>query len=386
LTGLSPSVVRSATMFSFVIIGQNMNRHTNIIGSLSASALLLLIINPGLLFDLGFQLSYSAVIAIVILQKPIENLLSPNNIILYKIWQLITVSIAAQIGTLPISLYYFHQFPNLFLLTNIIVIPAAYIVIVLGIIVLVTSFIAPVSLFLGKVLSIVLSLLNYSISSIENWKYSVTKDIYLNNTLLILVIALVITFSIWFVLQKRKLFLASLTIAIIIVVANRFKYNNNNEVVFYHSKKNTYLAFYSGQDAVIICDSIIYKTHSIADFQVKGNELRKGIRNRKYILNNKIEDFENMNICIKPPFIRFNNENYTFGVNNIIDFKVDYSIIDNSFLGEIKKPDSLSTIILAANIPKWKIRKVWNDSNVNRYIYNIRSDGAWINNSNLITK
>jgi competence protein ComEC len=144
LTGLSPSVVRSATMFTFIVIGQNVNRHVNILGSLSASALVILVVQPNLLFDLGFQLSYSAVVSIVVLQKPIASLWNPPNLILDKAWQLIAVSVAAQIGTAPISLYYFHQFPNLFILTNLLVIPAAYLVINLGIAVLALSFIYPV--------------------------------------------------------------------------------------------------------------------------------------------------------------------------------------------------------------------------------------------------
>ena len=380
LTGLSPSVVRSATMFTFVIIGQNINRHTNILGSLSASAFLLLIINPSLLFDLGFQLSYSAVVAIVILQKPMENLWIPNNIVLYKIWQLITVSIAAQIGTLPISLYYFHQFPNLFLLTNIIVIPAAYIVIILGIIVLLTSFISPISLFLGKVLSFFLSFLNVLISEIEHWQYSVTKDIYLNDTLLILLIALITSMSIWLLLKKKKLVFVNISIIIFIIIANSVKYENSDEVVFYHSTKNTYLAFYSGRDAVIICDSAVISNPDIMSFQVSGNELKKGIKVRKFIQINKLTEFENNNISIHPPFIRFNSENYAFSpINNPTHspIKVDYFIIDRLMNIKNNTIDSSSNIILAANIPKWKIDNMKNIISKKGSYYSIRDSEAW---------
>jgi competence protein ComEC len=381
LTGLSPSVVRSATMFTFVIIGQNINRHTNILGSLSASAFLLLIINPSLLFDLGFQLSYSAVVAIVILQKPIENLWIPNNIVIYKIWQLITVSIAAQIGTLPISLYYFHQFPNLFLLTNIIVIPAAYIVIILGITVLLTSFIPPISLFLGKVLSNFLGLLNLSISKIEHWQYSVTKDIFLNSTLLILLITLIISMSIWLLLIKKKMIFVNISIIIFILIANNIKYENSEEVVFYHSTKNTYLAFYSGREAVIICDSAVINNPNIMSFQVGGNELIRGIKSRKFLQINKLEEFENSKICIKPPFIRFNNENYAFSPiknTSYSPIKVDYFIIDKLMNLKSEIIDSSSSIILAANIPKWKTDKIKNTISEKGSYYSIRDNKAWV--------
>ncbi|MCK4406529.1 MAG: ComEC family competence protein, partial [Bacteroidales bacterium] len=123
LTGLSPSVLRASTMISFIIIGKSLNRQTNIYNSLAASAFLLLIINPFIITSVGFQLSYAAVIAIVMLQQPMYKLWIINNWLGDKMWAITTVSIAAQLGTFPIALLYFHQFPNYFIITNLIVIP-----------------------------------------------------------------------------------------------------------------------------------------------------------------------------------------------------------------------------------------------------------------------
>ena len=117
LTGLSPSVMRASAMFSLVAIGQNMRRDTNIFNTLSASAFILMLIDPLIILNLGFQLSYSAVLGIVLLQPPIYRIFTIKSKILDKIWTIIAVSIAAQIGTLPITLYYFHQFPNYFFLS-----------------------------------------------------------------------------------------------------------------------------------------------------------------------------------------------------------------------------------------------------------------------------
>ncbi len=126
LSGLSPSVRRASIMFSFFIVGATLSRTINIYNSLGASAFLLLVINPYLIKSVGFQLSYIAVLSIVYLQPKIENIFIIRNKILFKIWLLISVSIAAQIGTAPIALYYFHIFPNWFILTNLIVIPATF--------------------------------------------------------------------------------------------------------------------------------------------------------------------------------------------------------------------------------------------------------------------
>lgn len=123
LTGLPASVIRSALMISFLSIGKAINIKSNPINHIAASALLILCIDTYYLFDIGFQLSYLAVIGIVYLQKPISNLYVPKNKIDEYIWITFSVSIAAQLCTLPFCMYYFHQFPNYFLLANLLAIP-----------------------------------------------------------------------------------------------------------------------------------------------------------------------------------------------------------------------------------------------------------------------
>ncbi len=125
ITGLSPSVTRAVTMFSFLAFAQVLNRPTNNINTLFLSFLTLLIINPNWLFQVGFQLSYIAVFFILWLQPMLSKIIvRPKYSLFRKGWSIITVTIAAQIGVLPLTLYYFHQFPGLFLLTNIVVLPA----------------------------------------------------------------------------------------------------------------------------------------------------------------------------------------------------------------------------------------------------------------------
>ncbi len=125
ITGLSPSVLRAATMFSFVIMGTVLNRKSSIYNTLAASAFFLLIINPNLLFEVGFQLSYIAVLGIVYLQPLIYKRIYTRWWLLDKVWAITAVSIAAQIATLPLTLFYFNQFPVYFMLSNLLVIPSA---------------------------------------------------------------------------------------------------------------------------------------------------------------------------------------------------------------------------------------------------------------------
>lgn len=121
IAGLSASVLRAVTMFSLFVIAQGLKRPTKALNSLAISAFILLLIKPEFCFDVGFQLSYAAVAAIVIIKPVLDACWTLRNTVASFFLDLLKVSIAAQIGVLPLSLYYFHQFPGLFFLTNMVI-------------------------------------------------------------------------------------------------------------------------------------------------------------------------------------------------------------------------------------------------------------------------
>ncbi|NCT94598.1 MAG: ComEC family competence protein [Chitinophagaceae bacterium] len=125
LAGGGPSVTRSAWMFSLMAFSQLLQRQMHALHSLSFAAFILLLINPYYLWDLGFLLSFAAVAGILFFQKPVEGLWQVKNRILKTIWQMSTITLSAQVTTLPIILYQFQQFPNLFLVANMVVIPVS---------------------------------------------------------------------------------------------------------------------------------------------------------------------------------------------------------------------------------------------------------------------
>ena len=133
ITGLSPSVMRSALMVTVVEVGWLFRRNSNSINNLSAAAVIILFINPLALWSVSFQLSFAAVTAIILVAQRMQQ----RVIIHGKVWQyiggLLIVSVAAQIGTLPLTLHYFGQTSNYFALTNLVVIPAAFVLLLLGI-------------------------------------------------------------------------------------------------------------------------------------------------------------------------------------------------------------------------------------------------------------
>lgn len=150
MTGFSPSVVRAVVMFSLVTLGQMRTRKPSIWNILSFSALLMLVLDPGVQTDLGFQLSYLAVAGIVGLQPIILQIWSPSNRVLEYIWQMTSVTLAAQLITSPLTIHYFHAFPTYFLLANLLIVPISYLILCVGVPFLLLAWIP----FLGRVLGL----------------------------------------------------------------------------------------------------------------------------------------------------------------------------------------------------------------------------------------
>ncbi|MFT5862814.1 MAG: competence protein ComEC [Flavobacteriales bacterium] len=140
ITGGSPSVLRAATMFSFLEMGRAVGGQSNTFNSLMYSALFLVLLNPLQLYQVGFQLSYLAVMAILWIQPWLSRLYVPKYRLTKLLWDTTTVTVAAQLGVMPLSLFYFHQFPGLFLVSNLVILPMLGILLGSGIGIIVLSY------------------------------------------------------------------------------------------------------------------------------------------------------------------------------------------------------------------------------------------------------
>lgn len=180
LTGFSPSVLRAAFMFTFIVLGDTVRRNINIYNSIAASAFLLLLYNPLFLFDVGFQLSYAAVLGIIYLHPKINQLYTPCFWLDQQIWTLLCVSLAAQAATCPLGFYYFHQFPNYFLISNLLIIPLSTIITYLGLLLLVASFIPSAAAVLGQILDRTIYITDWLVIKIDAIPFSTTNDLVIN--------------------------------------------------------------------------------------------------------------------------------------------------------------------------------------------------------------
>ncbi|KJD36334.1 competence protein [Tamlana sedimentorum] len=160
ISGLSASVTRAVTMFSILAIAMNLKRPTNIYNTLAISMFFILLVKPMFLFDVGFQLSYLAVFSIVTIDPILYKLWQPKNKFLDKYWHTFTVTVSAQFGIIPISLYYFHQFPGLFFISNLVIIPFLGLILGLGVLVIVLACINALPQFLATSFGYIINLMN----------------------------------------------------------------------------------------------------------------------------------------------------------------------------------------------------------------------------------
>ncbi|WP_395043597.1 ComEC/Rec2 family competence protein [Flavobacterium sp.] len=298
LAGLAPCVIRSVTMFSFVAVGLYLRRTVNIYNTLMISVLLILLVEPSYLFDIGFQLSYVALFFIIWLQPLLARIWVPKYKFVTYFWEIITVSFAAQIGTLPMTIYYFHQFPGLFFITNLIILPALTFILALGVLVLSLAAFDIVWFPIMKLLESSITILNKIISWIASFESFIFKDISVSTLMMISGYILIISWIIWF--QKpsfKKLSIAFLTVILFQIVTIYTKHDNQKatEFIVFSKSKTSIITERKGQkvslystDSILknVSDNLAIKSYLVANFCSIEN--KKSIGNVFYFKGKKI--------------------------------------------------------------------------------------------------
>lgn len=280
LTGLSPSVLRAATMFSFIITAKAFSRHTNIYNTLAASAFVLLVINPYIIMEVGFQLSYLAVIGIVSLQPGIHSLLQPQGWLSGKIWSLCTVSLAAQISTFPLGLYYFHQFPNYFLVSGFIVIPLSTIIIYMGIALFLFSKIPFIAHYLAFVFRSCVWLMNASVRWIGRWPGALTDGISISFTEMLLLYTVLILLILYLFRPRFSCLLyagAAAVLFLFLQAEEQHRQLRQCRMIVYAIPKTTAIDLVSGKSNVLLTDTAFAQDEQALKFHLENNWSSMGI-------------------------------------------------------------------------------------------------------------
>ncbi len=280
IAGLAPSILRATIMLSFLIIGNIINRNGVVLNSLAASAFILLCVNPANLFDVGFQLSYAAVIGIVTLQRPIAMLFYSKYKIINKVWEITSVTIAAQIATIPFTIYYFHQFPTYFWLSNLFMSPVSSVVIIGGMLMLLLFFIPYVNVIIAWLVSKMIHVMNYGVCWIESLPSSIIKGLYISEMQFVILLFVLLAVLLFVQLKNKTILFSIMIMSILFLllnVNNNLKRNMQKEVIIYSINNMTAIDFIYGREHLILSDSLFINDKSAFSYNVENCLVSRGV-------------------------------------------------------------------------------------------------------------
>ena len=342
LTGFSAPACRAAIMLSFIVLGKALNKHQNTYNLIAISAFFLLLFNPFYLVDTGFQLSYLAVTGIVYFHPKIYQAIYIKSKFLDYIWSYSALSLAAQLATFPFSIYYFHQFPVYFLISNLfIVFPVAFIMYA-GILFMFIPF-PTVLVYVGMFLNWLINFTNNILYFIENLPFSSLDGIWVNSFECALICLLILCISFRLTLEYKGLMIP-ISISIVILSLsyslNWKKNYNQHQIVFYSLKKNMAIAYLSKGHSIIVSD--IEESHKLAGFSLLPTVKSRGSRNELFLKDDA----------------KFTSDSYA-GDKNYYQFAT-YRILkwDKNFDEvEFAKDLKVSAVLISGN-PKTSITKI----------------------------
>lgn len=240
LTGLSASIVRAAAMATASVLAKAIKRQVSIFNSIAASAFILLVWNPLWLFDIGFQLSYAAVLGIAFWGDRFQKIVALENKVLRRLWSDVSIGLVAQVAVAPLAIYYFHQIPIYFWLSGLLASIISEIALFVGILLLIFNKIAVLSYSLGQILFGSIWLMNNIIFKIQELPYSVLDDLALNIIEVIILYLFLIGIYIAFKKRLIRLLLYPLSMSLIFFILqafSNFQNTSNGELIVYNIPK-----------------------------------------------------------------------------------------------------------------------------------------------------
>lgn len=272
VAGAQASVLRSALMFSCLVLGNWMGRKSSMLNSLALSATILVCVDPFCLWDPGFQLSYAAVLSLILFMRRVYHIFYFPNKITDYIWQLAAVSIAAQILTTPVSLYIFHQFPVWFLITNIVAVPLSSIIVLGEIVLLVVSFSSTISMFTGKWLIHLIEWMNGWIRQVEALPFSLWTGILISIPQMILLYAII--FQIRLAVDQKSAWMIKTALACtcLFFILRSFSFiekQKQETLLIYSIPKKTVMELISGRTANFYGDSSLLDDPAMQNFNFR---------------------------------------------------------------------------------------------------------------------
>ncbi len=320
IAGLSPSVTRAVAMFSIISVAMHLKRPTNIYNTLVISAFLILLFKPTFLFEVGFQMSYLAVLGIVSVQPIIYKLWKPKSYVTDKFWQIFTVTLAAQAGVVPISLFYFHQFPGLFFISNLVVIPFLGLILGFGILIIILALLNILPDFMVVAYSFIIDSLNGFIGWVAQFEDFLFRDIPF--TLLQVIFAYLIVIALVQVYKYRNFKWVTLSLIAVIGFQSVLffnKYSNQNAAFVIFNKSRYSLIGQKHNSELSIhhnLDSVKLKTDNV----IKNYNVGENIKHVKLDHLQSVYQYKNNTILVID----------SLGIYNGVSFQPKYILLRNS--------------------------------------------------------
>lgn len=382
VTGLSPSVLRAVTMFSFIALARPLGWRTNIYNTLAGSAFLLLLFNPYLIMSVGFQLSYLAVLGIVYLQRPLYNLWEIESRIGDWVWQISCVSIAAQVSTFALGMLYFHQFPVYFLVSNLFVIPLATAILVMGISVLAFSVWSSAAWLMGVFLTLCIKLLNWIVFKVEALPFSLIEEIHLTTfqCWLIMIFLLSLVFMIEFK-AMRWLYLAGIS-SMVLITSQWIHFHdsvNHQQFVVYSVNGFSAMEWITNGQSYFMGDSALVQDQERMRFHIRPNRLNSGVTtiNTHLPFQKEIQKDVHVTHWNGNSIVFVQHENYS--LTELAE--IDYLVVGKNSI-DIRKLDSplnVKKVILDGSNSRWYANQ-WKEFCADQHIsfHAVLEEGAFV--------
>ena len=383
LAGAQPSVLRSAVMFTCIVLGDSFARKSSIYNTLALSALLLLCINPYWLWDVGFQLSYAAVLSIVIFMQPIYNLFYTKNKLLDLILKLNAVTIAAQILTVPVSIYHFHQFPNYFLLTNFLAVPLSSLILLGEILLCVVSFIPVIATFIGKILSWLIWIMNSYIERIEILPFSLWDGLQISILQTIFLFGVTTGLGFWLMEKSKtglKYALAALFGFVVLRTISFIDANNREQLIVYNVPQKRAIDLMDGRKYFFVGDPDLLADDFIRNFHIKPSRVLHRIEPAINFEN--YQQRENLTIYNSKKIMTINETKYFAPLDEKIP--VDLLLISGNpklYFNKLAETFSVKQVVFDGSCPAWKINYWKKDCDLFQIPYHdVNEKGAFVMN------
>ncbi len=325
ITGFSPSVLRAVIMLTVYCLGSLIYRKGFTYNTVAIAAFIILIIFPYSLFDISFQMSFVAVLSILFFQPILDRLILPANRVAKYIWNLFTVSLAAQLGVFPIVLHYFGTFPTYFFIANMLIVPLVGVIIysVISVVVFKLLTLSGLKIFSTIFLifrwilhSLVTTVLKIS-STIENLLFAQISDLYITTIQLFLVIALILSVTLFWVNKRPKYLILTLLSLIFLLTTDTFSLLNEQptQLVVYNKTGESEIGlFHRGKRySLDIPDNGIVPYQNAVVVHLSDNEYNNIIEDEYFpadiliIGNDKTFSISHLNKIFRPSIVVIEN-------------------------------------------------------------------------------